>query len=603
MQNKKRLMFGSVVGITVLAALILLAGCPQPTNNNVEKYTISGTVKHDSDPLSGVAVKLLKDNEPLGDPVTTGDDGKYSFTGVTAGSGYTLTAELAEYKPYTSQVFEVDGNLLKPITLEKQPKYTVSGRVYLESADNPAAGATVQLLKDNAAVGSSVTTTATGGYTISDVPAGTGYTVTATLAEYNSGSTAAFEVSGNITGKDIILSQVTYSVSGIISLNYPVNGKAEGAAVQAKKAGVEIPGIAAAIVDANGAYTISGLAKGDGYTLTITLNGYGAIVTEPFEITDSSVTDKNATLVKTGYPVSGTVTAIPTADLTQVSLQVYRQSRTIGSPINPDVTGAFTFADVPVAATAVYTVKAVLSNYGTEETAAFAVTGPVTGLTLSLTIPLPSLLKAEAADALDAITLTFDKAVNITGTTGLTLTVAPPSTALTITSATPANAENKAWVLALSRSIASGETVTVEYDGAAGSAIKEAAGQQRDLPTFSNTVSMPGIKATEVKYRKSASRARVYVTFDRDWDSSAYTQIADGWTLRDSGNTTYQWLASNPLNYDSANSIVIELVNAGAPADHTGLTLTYSKAAAGTDKIVATDGTELEDFSMSAGAY
>jgi hypothetical protein len=90
---------------------------------------------------------------------------------------------------------------------------TISGTVK-DSGNSPISGATVRLTVGSNAY--SATTTADGSYSITDVPAGTGYTVVASISGYVSGSAVNVNVTANLptSGVNIILTAITDSPSG-----------------------------------------------------------------------------------------------------------------------------------------------------------------------------------------------------------------------------------------------------------------------------------------------------------------------------------------------------------------------------------------------------
>jgi hypothetical protein len=596
MKQTKQLMFGSAIGITVLAALILLAGCPQPGNTDGEEpsYTISGMVKDDDsgDPLSGVEVKLLKDDKLLGDPVTTGDDGKYSFTGVTAGEDYTLTASKNDYTPYTGEKFTVSGDkTIIAIRLSKLPRYNVKGRVFLIDDEHPADKASVQLYQNGAAYDNPVTTGEEGQYTITYIPAGT-YTITAAADEYEyTGAPITVEVSDNVTGKNIILTQCTYTVSGIISLDHP-SGKANGAEVQVYKGGQGLDGLKADI-GADGAYLIPGLVKGN-YTLMAQLTGYQIFLTPEFEVSKTAGNKTlDITLLKTDHPVSGTITTIPPVDTTQASVALYRLDTKIGNPIHPDAQGSFSFPTVDARTTDDYVIKVSLDGYEPYETPSFPVTGPVILPLIEMRppLPVPSVMLSNQADELK---LMFSRGVAISGTTGLTLEVIPASApALTIEGIT--RIDDTEWVLTLNREIDSTETVTLKYDNAA-ETIKEFGGEQRAVASFEKTAVEPlTITLAQGLFLGSFIRM-LTITFNKDCDLTPSSYA--GWTLTGSDSGVLNWDITIPPDWTQSASTTVFRASASPNSTET-LTLTYNKAAAGANKLVANDGTELADCSIT----
>jgi formylglycine-generating enzyme required for sulfatase activity len=128
------------------------------------------------------------------------------------GSGiiYTFTMPVADIT--VSAVFEP----LPPDT------YSISGTIITDDPGGPASGASVQLKQGGTAVGSPVSTDGSGNYTIPDVPAGSGYTIEVSLSGYVTGTSPSFSVTGNVTGKNLTLVDIssvgvktTYAGDGI----------------------------------------------------------------------------------------------------------------------------------------------------------------------------------------------------------------------------------------------------------------------------------------------------------------------------------------------------------------------------------------------------
>jgi hypothetical protein len=98
-----------------------------------------------------------------------------------------------------------------------------------------------------------------------------------------------------------------YTIGGTITTDNP-GGAASGANVQLKQGGANIGN--AVSTGTNGAYTITGVQAGGGYTIEVSLTGYTTGISSVFNIA-GDVTGKDLTLVKiTGpvYTVSGTIT-------------------------------------------------------------------------------------------------------------------------------------------------------------------------------------------------------------------------------------------------------------------------------------------------------
>ncbi|MDR1948781.1 MAG: carboxypeptidase regulatory-like domain-containing protein [Spirochaetaceae bacterium] len=271
------------------------------------RYTVSGTLStSDSNSNVGAAVITLKQKgTPVGIAINPGPKGAYSIPGVLAGTDYTVTASLTGYADSTTAPFEVAAAVTgKDLTLVLNvvPTYTISGTLSTNDANPDVSAAVITLKRNNVTVAGlgTITAATNGSYTISGVPAGTGYTVSASLTYYTDNATASFEVSGPVTGKDLTLTRKTFTVSGTISTGD--GGSAAGAAVTLKRNGSQVGTITVA---SNGNYTISGLPAGTGYTVSASLSGYYDNETDSFTV-GAAVTGKNLTLAKVIFPGLGT---------------------------------------------------------------------------------------------------------------------------------------------------------------------------------------------------------------------------------------------------------------------------------------------------------
>jgi len=214
-------------------------------------YSIGGTATVGGAPLAGVTV-----DAGGGRTAVTGADGTYTIVGLVAGE-YTLTASLAEYTfaPATLSV-TVGPSASEEDFAATQVTYSISGTATVGGA--PLAGVTV-----DAGGGRTAVTGADGTYTIGGLVAGT-YTLTASKAEYAfAPATLSVTVGPGASGQDFAATQVTYSISGTVTV-----GGAPLAGVT-----VDAGGGHTAVTGADGTYTIAGLVAGS-YTLAASLAEY-----------------------------------------------------------------------------------------------------------------------------------------------------------------------------------------------------------------------------------------------------------------------------------------------------------------------------------------
>lgn len=160
----------------------------------VKTYTISGVVKLGTAGLGGVTVNLYSPgpNGFISRTVTTSSTGSYSFTNVPGARNYTVTPYKANYtvksSSNASQTFRSYTNLSANQTNQNYTAtlntYTISGVVKLGTAG--LSGVTMRLTSPSPAgfAPRTVTTSSTGAYTLTGVPAGRNYTLTPTKTGY-----------------------------------------------------------------------------------------------------------------------------------------------------------------------------------------------------------------------------------------------------------------------------------------------------------------------------------------------------------------------------------------------------------------------------------
>jgi len=229
----------------------------------IGSVSIAGSVKNGSALVPDVTIELRNaSNVVLQSIVSTG--GNFTFSNLTSGQNYTLTALKATYTFAPVTLTNVTVNQTAVVINGTQPLYTVSGTVL--DGTTPVSGVTV-----TATSGATVLTAvsnASGVYSVAGLAAGLNFTVTAAKSgfSYTPASTVYNTIDAN---KTLNFTQgaavVNYTVSGTILNNTtPVSG----VTVTASSTG----GNFTAVTNASGVYSLS-LPSAGNYTVTAALAG------------------------------------------------------------------------------------------------------------------------------------------------------------------------------------------------------------------------------------------------------------------------------------------------------------------------------------------
>ncbi|MDI6917379.1 MAG: carboxypeptidase regulatory-like domain-containing protein [Thermoplasmatales archaeon] len=268
-----------------------------------------------------------------------------------------------------SEMYDENGALTTEMDLVSYcigvtPTRSVSGTVKDENGD-PISGATVT------ADGHSDTTDANGNYTISNLSPDT-YTVTAS----KSGYTSSYQIVNLTTfSANIDFTLNATPTTGTITGHVYVSGTTTGI----QNANVSINANCYTLTDANGAYTLSGVAQGT-HTVTASAAGYASSSAE-VSVTAGQTSFHNFTLTllsETGN-ISGRVTADGTG-LNNATVTV----EGAGLTAQTNITGHYTVTGVPPGT---YNVTASKSGYVSSTQTNVAVTaGNTTELNFTLTV-------------------------------------------------------------------------------------------------------------------------------------------------------------------------------------------------------------------------
>ncbi len=241
----------------------------------LKTYTVSGVVKLGTTGMSGVTVKLTSPT-PAGfteRTATTSITGAYSFTNVPAARSYTVTPTKTGYQ-FTPANKALANLSASQTTVNFAVKvFSVGGTVKLGTAAVP--GVTMKLTSPTPSgfTARTATTSAAGGYSFTNVPAGRTYVVTPTKTGYQftPPTKSLVNLSTNQTAVSFLVK--VYSISGRVTRTGTTTG------IQSVTMTLTSPtpaGFAARTVStsATGAYTFTNLPAGRNYTIKPTRTGY-----------------------------------------------------------------------------------------------------------------------------------------------------------------------------------------------------------------------------------------------------------------------------------------------------------------------------------------
>jgi hypothetical protein len=160
------------------------------------------------------------------------------------------------------------------VTVGPAPTYTVSGQIVCDTP-GPAPGSfigveSVVQVRSGSTVLGTAKSDWDGNYTIKGIPAGTGYTIFATKAKYNAGTSAAFNVAAATKAPAVKLSRSSFTVSGTIYGSFNSDGTGATPLVGVDVYLINIGNANSVIggpvkTDALGAYTVTGWEVGRAY--------------------------------------------------------------------------------------------------------------------------------------------------------------------------------------------------------------------------------------------------------------------------------------------------------------------------------------------------
>ena len=301
----------------------------------------------------------------------TNSSGQLTFVNVPAGTGYTVTATKGG-QTISASGQSVTGGSTTSVSLAL-PTGTLVATV--NWAGLPVNGATVTVSGGNLASPVSGTTNSSGIVTFTNVPSGSGYTVSATSGGQTGTATSVTVNTGSTTNVTVPMP------TGTVAVNVKWGA---GAALASCTNCVTLSGgnLTASVTgstDASGNVTFTNVPAGTGYTVTATKSGQTATAT------GQTVTNGATTNVSLALPVGTLVVNVTSGGVAVngASVSVTGGPTTITAQTT-NSSGQTTFTNVPVAAT--YTVTATSGLQSVNQTSVSVTSGATT--TVNLAFPL-----------------------------------------------------------------------------------------------------------------------------------------------------------------------------------------------------------------------
>lgn len=296
--------------------------------------------------INGAAVEL-KSGSTVIDTKTTDSDGTAVFSGLTAGSTYTIAASAVNYSGKSINTTVTDKETVAAAIVLTPLQQTGSATITVTDGTNSVSGATVSVMINGQE--RTATTGSNGEVVFASLPAGT-YTFTAAQADYNSNSAATTITGGAATAASIALTRQTGNATITVtdgaspvsdaSVSVTVNGQAQTATTAA-----------------NGEATFTNIPTGT-YTFTATKTDYGSATASDVVIANGATATANITLTRQtgGAKITVTDGTAPLKDAT-VSVTINGQTQTATT----DTNGVATFTSIPAGT---YSFTATLAGYG-----------------------------------------------------------------------------------------------------------------------------------------------------------------------------------------------------------------------------------------------
>jgi type II secretory pathway pseudopilin PulG len=416
--------------------------------NGYPTGTVTSTVTWGGAAVSGASVTLSGGPASISQTATTNASGVATFTDVPAGGGYSATATKSSQSATVSPATVAAGSTTNiPIAL---PTGSVAATVTW--AGVAVNGATVTITGGPMSINVSGATNASGQLTFVNVPAGSGYTVTATKGGQSVSATSQSVSGGATTNVSLALPTGTLTVT-VNWAGSPVNG----AAVTVSGGNLASP--VSGTTNSSGVVTFTNVPAGTGYTVAATSGGQTGTATS---VTVTAGSTTNVTVPMPTGSVAVNVkwgTGAAAANCTNcVTLSGGNLSASVTG--STDASGNVTFINVPAGSG--YTVTATVSGQTASATGQNVTNGATTNVSLALPVGALVVNVTSGGVAVNGATVSVtggpatitSQTTNASGQT--TFTNVPVSASYTVTATSGAQTVSQSSV-----SVTSGATTTL----------------------------------------------------------------------------------------------------------------------------------------------
>lgn len=423
-------------------------------NLNSNPGTIAGQVIDavTSNPISGATINVYIDQVLVASAITD-PNGNYQIPNLVP-EDFTVNASKPNYQTQTlGATVSANTTTIVNFSLLSNPGAIV-GQVKDSLTSNPIVGAKISVLSGMTVIGTSLTDS-NGGYTIGQLAPGQ-YTVIANAGrDYQIGIQGAAVIASSVTVVNFALQPDPGIIAGTVT-NATNGNPIQGTTILVFS---RFTVVASTLTDANGSYSIAGLAPGN-YTVVAKAANYSLSYAEAI-VNAHLTTIVNFSLTSNPGMISGTVTdAVTTAPIAGAAIQL-RSGFTLISTAITDASGNYQFFDL---APDTYTVAAVATGFQRQLKIATVNSDQTAVVNFSLNSN-PGAIAGTVTDAITTNPIPNATIIVFQGTTLIDFTITDANGNYTIPGLAPGNytvlAIAKGYQSAFSTEVAAAGTTTI----------------------------------------------------------------------------------------------------------------------------------------------